>query len=221
MLQWLGRFLASSIGKKFTMAVTGLLLVGFLVAHLGGNLLLFADADGERFDAYAHGLHALGPLLWAAEAGLLALFGLHVFYAVQTLRDNRRARPQRYAVPSSHGKKTLASASMPLTGAIVLGFLIVHIWHFRLDARFSDGPAALVKETLSSPLVAAIYLIGLVALTLHLSHAIQSALRTLGADHPRWSPLLSKLGLGLALLLGLGFAAFPIVALIAWGGGSL
>lgn len=220
-MRWILRFFGSSIGKKYVMAVTGLLLVGFLVAHLAGNLLLYVDDSGGKFKAYAKGLHDLGPLLWAAELGLIGLFGLHIFYALQTLRDNRAARKSRYAVSASRGAKTLASATMPITGAIVLLFVIVHLLHFRLDDAFKgDDPAGLVKSTLASPLAAAIYLVGVGALTLHLSHAIQSALQTLGASHPNFNPLREKLGLGLAVLLGLGFASFPVYALIAWGGGN-
>jgi succinate dehydrogenase / fumarate reductase, cytochrome b subunit len=202
------------------MAVTGLLLTGFLVTHLAGNLTLFADSDGARFTAYAEGLAALGPLVWAAEAGLLALFLLHIGFAAQTVIDNRRARPRRYAVEASRGRKTFASSTMWITGAIVLLFLIVHIWHFRLDSAFRGSPAGVVKSTLASPVAAGIYLVGIAALTLHLSHAIQSALQTFGLNHPRWDSVRRRASLTLALVLGVGFAAFPIYALIAWGDAS-
>ncbi len=217
---WLAQFFRSSIGKKYLMAITGLLLVGFLVVHLAGNFLLYVG-DGAKFTAYARGLHDLGPLLWLAELGLVALFGLHIGFAVRTILDNRKARPQRYAVANSRGAKTFASATMPLTGAVVLFFVLVHLWHFRLDDAFKgDDPAGLVRDTLASPLVALIYLVGVGALTVHLSHAIQSALQTLGLDHPNFTPIRAKLGIGLAVALGLGFASFPVYALIAWGGGN-
>lgn len=215
---WLTRFLRSSIGKKISMALTGLLLVGFLVSHLLGNLTLFADDTGQRFADYAAGLRSFGPLLWVAELVLLALFLAHIGFAVQVTLDNRRARPQRYAVNASRGSKTLASSTMWLSGAVVLLFVIVHLVNFRFDGAFPESPAPLVKRTLSSPLVASVYLVGIAALTLHLSHAIQSALQTLGLNHPRWNPLRRRLSVALALVLGLGFAAFPIYALIAWGG---
>jgi succinate dehydrogenase / fumarate reductase cytochrome b subunit len=216
MLPWLQSFLRSSIGKKASMAVSGLLLVGFLIAHLAGNLTLFADGNGQAFDAYAAQLRSLGPLLLAAELGLLALFLTHIAFAAWTTWQNRRARSSRYALPASHGGRTFASGTMPLTGLVVLFFLVVHLVHFRFDAAFAEGPAALVRATLSQPLPAAIYLLGALALTIHLVHAIPSALQTLGWHHPRWTPVLARTGLVLAVVLGLGFASFPVYALLRW-----
>lgn len=220
MVAWVEPFLQSSIGKKVSMAVTGLALVGFLVAHLAGNLLLFKPDDGAAFDAYAQQLHDLGPLLYVAEVGLLGLFGLHIAFAVWTTIGNRKARESRYAIAPDHGERSLASSSMPITGVIVLLFLIVHMFHFRLDGRFKDGPFELVASTLSSPLAALIYIAGVLALTLHLSHAIGSAFQTLGMNHPRWTPLLRRAGVTVALVLGLGFLSIPIYALVAWGGAA-
>lgn len=217
MVTWLPRFLRSSVGKKASMAITGLLLVGFLVGHLGGNLLLYKPDGGQAFDAYAHKLHSLGPLLYAAEIGLIALFGVHIAFALWTTIENRRARRSRYAVPTDHGERTLASSSMPITGLIVLLFLIVHLWHFRLDGRFQDDPSGVVRATLASPFAAVIYIVGVVALTLHLTHAIASALQTLGLNHPRWNPLLRRGGVALGIALGLGFLSIPIYGLITWG----
>ncbi len=232
MLPWIGRFFDSSIGKKATMAVTGLLLVGFLVLHLAGNLLLFEGPEGTGFGAYAQKLHDLGPLLLVAELGLVGLFTLHIGFALRTILENRKARGttggSKYAVAASHGGKTLASASMPITGAITLGFLIVHLLNFRFDAEFkslfaehaegSEGYRAasrMVIDELSSPLLVVIYLVGVAALTLHLSHGIRSALQTLGVNHPQWNAVLRPLALVLAIVLGLGFASLPIFALLS------
>ena len=235
MLSWIGRFFDSSIGKKVTMALTGLLLVGFLAMHLAGNLLLLEGPEGEAFGAYAQKLHNLGPLLYVAEAGLIGLFGLHIGFAVRTILENRRARASsggsvggsKYAVSSGHGGKTFASASMPITGAIVLFFLIVHILNFRLDGAFKGlfvhGPggesqyakaAGVVLEEMASPLIAIIYLVGVGALTVHLSHGIQSAFQTLGANHPKFTPMLRPAGVAIAVLIGLGFASLPLFALL-------
>lgn len=221
MFTWIGRFLTSSIGKKTTMALTGLLLVGFLVAHLAGNLLLYKDPDA--FDAYAQGLHDLGPLLIVMELGLLGLFVGHIGMAVRTILENRKARHSKYAVPADRGGKTLASATMPLTGTIVLLFLLVHLWDFRFDGGFKAlfsgenrgaGAADSVWETLGGSAHVAIYLLGIAALTLHLSHAIQSALQSLGLRHSKWTPIVERGGLVLAVVLGLGFASIPFAAAI-------
>ena len=226
MVSWLGRLFASSIGKKVAMALTGLLLVGFLVAHLAGNLLLFKDDGGAAFEAYAQKLHDLGPVLIVLELGLVALFAVHIGFAVRTILDNRRARGgsgSKYAVSASHGAKTLASATMPISGAIVLGFLIVHLVNFRFDEAFKErftgdlhgeGSAAIVMDLLAEPLLALVYLVGVAALALHLTHGIKSAFQTLGANHPHLDAWLRPAAVALAVVLGLGFASLPILALL-------
>lgn len=211
MITRLQKLLNSSIGKKTFMAISGLLLVGFLIMHLLGNLQLFADEDGSAFQAYAQKLHDFGPLLWVARLGLLALFSIHIYLGLKVSLESREARCQRYAVRQSMGKMTPASASMLVTGSLVLVFLIVHITDF--SANPSVGIPDLsnaVKERLSSPGGIAIYLIGLIALGVHLAHAFRSSLQTLGVNHPRYNGMIQGAGIGLATLLFLGFAAFPI-----------
>ncbi|MEO0649220.1 MAG: succinate dehydrogenase cytochrome b subunit [Planctomycetota bacterium] len=227
MQRWLQTLFNSSIGKKVSMAITGLLLVGFLVAHLIGNLLLYKGDGGAAFDAYAQKLHDLGPLLLVAEFGLVALFGGHIAMGLRTWMENRKARPGRYAVDAAHGGKSFASATMIWSGLTVFVFLVVHLINFRFDGRFKEGlaerkaladpvteeltgAAGFVGESIASPLIGVLYLVGVVALTLHLSHAISSAFQTLGGNHPRWTPLLRKGALGLTALLGLGFLSIPL-----------
>jgi succinate dehydrogenase / fumarate reductase cytochrome b subunit len=206
--------LASSIGKKAVMAVSGLLLIGFLVAHLAGNLLIFAGKDGQAFDDYARKLEE-NPLLPVVEVGLFLLFAVHIALALRVTGENRQARRQGYAIRASMGERTLASASMIVTGIVVLIFLIVHIVDFRVGKLYvEDGPvslAAMVRKRLHEPLGAAVYLIGVTALAVHLRHAFRSGLQTLGVNHPRLNPLLVRIGWALAIVLGLGFASFPIL----------
>ena len=114
MFQRIGQFLGSTIGKKIAMSLSGLLLTGFLIAHLAGNLLFFKDAEHAAFDSYAHTLEA-NPLLPVAEVGLLLLFLTHLFLAFATTRANREARKTRYAVQASRGERTIASSSMLIT----------------------------------------------------------------------------------------------------------
>ena len=199
------------------MAATGLLLVGFLVIHLAGNLLLFADDTGATFDAYAKQYHDRPALLYTAEVLLVALFWCHIYLAFRTTLDNREARQRGYAIRQSLGKRTIASASMFVTGAIVLGFLIVHLLDFRLNPDSEQGLARLVRARLTSPLGISIYAVALLALGLHLSHGVRSALQTLGVNHPRFNPVLSKAALALAVILFLGFLSIPLLLL---GGGG-
>jgi succinate dehydrogenase / fumarate reductase cytochrome b subunit len=190
--------------------------------HLTGNLLLTAGDEGAKFDGYAQKLHDLGPLLYVAELGLLALFGVHIAFGLRATWENRKARPGKYAVQASHGQKTFASSSMAITGLVVLVFTVLHLLDFRFDSDFKGlfgenrgvGAADYVLAELAEPLHAAIYLVGVLGLTIHLSHAIQSAFQTLGLRHPKLFGPLRVAALGLTIVLGLGFAALPIYALL-------
>src|SRR5258705_6658640 len=219
-MSWLARTFTGSLGRKYLMAVTGLLLVGFLVVHLTGNLLIFSGASGADFDAYAQKLDA-NPLLPVAEIGLAALFVAHIALALRVNMENREARAQGYVVRASLGKKTIASASMVITGLIVLVFLLVHLYDFRIG-RLSLEPggslAALVRKRLATPLGAGVYLLGVGALAVHLRHAFRSAFQSLGVNHPRLNPLLERASWAGALLFGLGFASFPLFFLLSGGG---
>jgi succinate dehydrogenase / fumarate reductase cytochrome b subunit len=209
MLSWFTRTANSSIGKKALMSLTGLLLIGFLVAHLAGNLTFYADSDGTAFNDYAHLLES-NPLLPVAELGLIVLFLGHIVMGIRVTAENRQAREQRYAVKAVHGGRTAGSRTMILTGITILVFLVVHLLHFRLVKTHDSNLAEMVRVELSKPLGAGVYVVGLVALGIHLSHAFKSALQTLGLHHARYTPLLEKVGVGLAALLTLGFLSFPI-----------
>ena len=200
----------SSIGKKLLMALSGLLLFGFLVVHLAENLLMYSDRSGSTFNQYANWLSTRSwiPVL---ELGLAGLFLLHIVQAVRVTLQNRAARREPYALNPGHGGRTLASTSMLLTGGFVLLFLILHLVQFRfapLEQR--EHMTQLVRSEFEKPPVLAAYLLGLIALAIHLAHGLQSALQSLGAAHPRYTPLLQKLSVLLAVLLALGFGTFPV-----------
>jgi succinate dehydrogenase / fumarate reductase cytochrome b subunit len=216
----LGNALASSVGKKVLMGLTGLLLVGFLVEHLHGNLKLLEDPSGEAFDDYVAFLQGFGPLLTVAEVGLALLFLAHVYLAFRLTLENLQARRQRYVVRASRGASTPGSVTMFFTGALILGYLLKHLYDFRFDGRFFADPDARVKATLSQPGHAVVYLGAALVLGLHLSHGFRSALQSLGVNHPSWNPLLVLVGKVVAVLFAVGFAAFPIYFLFFWSDGS-
>ncbi len=208
---WLQKILSSSLGKKYITAITGLLLVLFLVAHLAGNLTIYADKDGSAFNSYAHLIES-NPLLPLAEAGLLVLFLAHIGLAFRVTIENRRARRSRYAVANDKGKKTTSSATMIWTGLIVLGFLILHIWNFRIGKELAGESGdlyTLVKSELRQGWTPWAYVVGMGALGFHLWHALRSAFQTLGAAHPYLDEAWEKLR-WLAVVLALGFASFPL-----------
>lgn len=216
MFRWLGDALASSIGKKVLMALTGLALVGFLVEHLYGNLYLYEGH--EAFDGYVEHLKSWGWLLTVAEFGLLALFACHIYLGIRVSMENREARSQGYVVRNSRGASSVASISMLATGLVLLGFLVKHVIDFRFNEEFHESPASTVRETLGQPMHALVYLAAVLALTFHLSHAIQSACQTLGLSHPKFTPLIRKGSVAIAVLFGIGFGSFPIILWL--GGGS-
>lgn len=221
-LRWFLRLLSSSIGQKFVMGVTGLLLCGFLVAHLAGNLLLFVGADA--FNDYAHALHRQVELLWIAETGLLVLFVLHVYLAVATSIGNAQARTESYAAIKQTkvpGRVIGANSWMFASGAVVLAFVLLHLIDLRLGLRpglsylKESDPSAPFHNTvlvLSDPISRLVYFIGVIILGVHLSHGFSSAFQSLGLNHPKYMPLIKWIGLIFAVVIAVGFAS--IVAIV-------
>jgi succinate dehydrogenase / fumarate reductase cytochrome b subunit len=208
----------SSVTKKYAVAVSGLALVGFLCAHLAGNLLIFVPS---AFDAYATALHA-SPLLPFAEIGLLVLFVTHVALALACARANLLAKPQKYAIRATRGKSTLASRSMVATGCVVLGFVLLHVAHMKFRAPIFGNPSAetesqWVLRTLSNPLGALVYLIGVSAVGVHVSHGLWSALQSLGLSNQRLHGRLFALSRAMGALLAAGFLLIVMYALVRGG----
>lgn len=201
-------FLESSIGKKIMVALTGILLCGFLITHLAGNLFLFVGEGA--FNHYAEVLES-NPLLPAAEIGLLALFLVHIVLAARATLANRAARPLGYEVYKGKGARTPGSRSMAITGTLILAFLIVHLktLRFNEDAEIA-GLYKLTTGLFLNPIYSGFYIASLLALGVHLSHGFQSAFQTLGLNHPRYTPLVKKLGLAFALLVTVGFGSMPL-----------
>ena len=215
MLRPIGNALASSLGKKIVMGATGLMLVGFLVEHLIGNYKLtptpvVGGTDGSEFDAYVDFMNSLGIFKVLGELGILALFVIHVFLAVRLTMENREARKQRYECRANNGAQTPGSASMFITGALILGYLIKHLLDFRFNADFHEAPAATVVETLSDPFHGFIYIAISIVVGVHLSHGFRSAFQSLGISHPQWNPVIEITGKAIAVLFALAFAWIPI-----------
>lgn len=143
------RSLNTSIGSKFTVGLTGLALVGFVLVHMSGNLLIFAGQDA--LNSYAQKLKSLGGLLWVARAGLLAVFALHLFMTIKLTMANRAARPARYAYEGTL-QASWASRHMWLTGLVLLTFVVYHLAHFTLglthaaDVQITRSGEAVVSK---------------------------------------------------------------------------
>ena len=212
-MTWLFGFWRSSIGGKVTMAITGLLLFGFVIAHLLGNLqLLGAPA---LINDYAKFLASKPALLWTARIGLFAVFVLHVATAIRLASQNRKARPVAYAREGTL-QATYASRSMVLTGLSLLAFVIYHLLHLTLGvtnpehfakkAAGHDGHDvhAMVTASFANPAIACAYAAFQLVLFFHLKHGIQSLAQTLGLNHARYTPVIEKLSLLLAAVVAGG-----------------
>lgn len=218
----LQKALSSSVGSKLLIAFTGLSLVVFLIGHLAGNLLFLAGPDA--FNHYSHALIS-NPLVYVAEAGILGVFVLHVFKALLGFASNRSARPQRYAVKTwvktknAASRKSLASTTMVVTGAITLIFAVTHLATFKFGTYYEtpDGMRDLYRlqlEIFANPAYVVFYMAAMAVLFFHLWHGVTSAAQTFGLDSPAWTPRILFVGRALSLVLGAGFFILPIATFV-------
>jgi succinate dehydrogenase / fumarate reductase cytochrome b subunit len=212
-MNWLKRTLWSSIGKKLMMAVTGLFFCAFLAGHLAGNLTIYAGKDA--FNSYAEHLHSLGPLIALAEIGLLVFAIVHIITGLTLFYENFRARNGRYVVNKSGGGRTIGSATMPYTGILLAVFIIFHLLNFHFVDKSQTTIAQIVTQTFQSPFWVVVYILAMIVAALHVSHGFWSAFQTLGANHPKYMPLITTCSLIFSLVVGFGFGLLPIFIAIA------
>ena len=217
----LGAFYRSTIGKKLIMALTGVVWVGYVVAHMTGNLLVFAGA--ESINGYAHKLREMPALLWAARAVLAVSLLLHVVAAAQLTRLKRAARPvgyERYQPEVS----TWGGRTIRFGGVAILIFVILHLLHLTtgdIHPTFVPGDVyGNVVSAFSVWWISALYVIAMVALALHLYHGVASAVQTAGITHTTISPRRKAAGWILAAIVAGGFSIVPIAILLGLIGGA-
>lgn len=220
---WLSSSLNSSIGKKFVMAVTGTLLILFLIFHLGGNLTLYGGP--EAFNGYVETLEIVKPIVRIAEAALLLIFVLHIFNGIRLYFINKQARPDRYKISGTAKNTSFFSRTMVQTGSIVFIFLVLHIgtfWYaFNFSAHSETGGHAyyqIVVDWFQNPIYAGFYVVAVVLLGFHLNHGFQSAFQTFGWNHKKYFPFIKALGTIYATVMAVGFASFPIYFYFFHGG---
>lgn len=216
------RFYASSVGKKLVVAVTGLILVAFILGHMAGNLLIFAGQDA--INEYGHMLHTMGHggAVWVARIGLLAAVTLHIVATVQLTIQNRAARPDAYGKEGTR-VATPASRIMIYSGLTVLVFLIYHLLHFtaRVGNDYDSYRAMLngvevhdvyrmVIAGFSWAPASIFYIIAMLLLCNHLSHGVASLFQTLGLATNKTWPLFQKAGHAFALVVLIGNCSIPI-----------
>lgn len=200
------------------MALTGLMLSGFIVGHLLGNLTIFAGR--ELINVYAHHLEELKPLVWTARITLLFLVSLHIVFAVWTTIQNRKARPVSYnkkeTQTSSWGART-----MSMTGIVILAFIVFHLMHFTwrvthpeisnsVDPQGHRDVFLMVVLSFQRPELAFGYIAALTLLFLHLSHGLWSLFQSLGLLGESTLPLAKKIACAISAILYLAYISIPL-----------
>jgi succinate dehydrogenase / fumarate reductase, cytochrome b subunit len=216
------RFYEAPIGKKVIMALTGVILFGYVVAHLLGNLQIYGDP--QQINKYAAFLHnpANAALLWVARCALLVAVGMHIVASIQLWKLKNDARPVAY-VKKEDAAATYASRTMMWSGPIVAAFVIFHVLHLTVGAV---GPVpqelgpnepnvrANVIAGFSNPAIAGFYILAIILLCTHLYHGLWSMFQSLGFSHPRYTPLLKKGAAIFAILIAIGNCSIPIAVMV-------
>jgi succinate dehydrogenase / fumarate reductase cytochrome b subunit len=217
-------YLCSTIGKKQIMAVAGLALCLFVLAHAAGNLLMFHSP--EAYNKYGHAIVS-NPLLYVAEAGLVLMFLAHIFSGVKVTLRNRAARPQNYAVNATGEKATsVTTKTMWVQGVAILAFVVLHLITFKYGPHYTTQVNGvemrdlfkLVYEVFQSPVYVGWYLAVLLVLCFHLSHGLYSSLQTLGLHHPKYMPKIKCLSVLYGVFVSFAFISQPIYMMFIYKG---
>lgn len=230
----LEKLFTSSLGRKFLMAVTGVLLFGFVIGHLLGNLQIFLGPDA--LNAYGHTLQSMPKAVWAARLGLLATVLIHIWTAITLARENRAARPVAYA-QWSPAAASYASRTMVMSGLIIAAFVVYHLLHFTARTQainltgqdfhafrttLANGEGAhdiyrMMVTGFSQPLVSMFYLVAMALLCLHLSHGVSAMFQSLGLKNKVCGPLIDRFAKAAAWVIFLGYASIPLAVLFGFG----
>lgn len=215
------RFYEAPIGKKTVMAVTGLILFGYVVGHLLGNLQIYSS-DHDQINRYAAFLHdpSRASLLWAVRGLLLLSVVLHIVASVQLWAQNRAARPYAYAkkdnVPAAYAART-----MIWSGPIIAAFVVFHVLHLTTGSVLplqELGPnqpnvRANVINGFQHPAIAGFYILAMLLLCLHLYHGVWSMFQSVGVSHPRYTPVLKRFAAVCAILIAIGNISIPVAVM--------
>lgn len=233
-MQW-SEFFTSSVGKKFVMGLTGLFLISFLVVHVGINACIFADLplfnendNGEMFNKAAHFMGST-VLIRIMEIGLFVGIILHIVQGYMLELKNRATRKIGYEVNLGNRGSKWYSRAMGLLGTIILLFLVIHMAHFWVKARFTHSLMPVtyngvemhdmfmeMQMVFSQLWVVIVYVLACISLAYHLAHGFQSAFRTIGVHNKKYNAMITSLGYGFAILVPLVFALMPIAMYLGW-----
>jgi len=213
-MTWVSFFLGSSIGKKLIMAVTGVMLFGFVVGHMFGNLQIYMGP--EKLDAYAALLKSMGSLLWVVRGALLLIVGVHIWAATSLTLTSWSARPEGYRV-TAYQESNYASRTMRWSGPILGAFIVYHLLHFTVGSAHPDFDHVEVYRNVvlgfSMPWVSAVYIVAMLALGFHMYHGVWSMLQSLGLNHPRYNHLRRIFAAAVTLVVVVGNISIPVAVL--------
>ncbi len=215
--------LKSSLGKKQIVAVTGLMLIVYLVLHLAGNLLIYLGPS--TFNHYAKTLAGFRPWLYIIEVALLLVFLTHIYVTVLLVLENIRASngPMRYQVANSKGERSWATRLRTYSGLFIFAFIVWHIFDFTLIDHYgprsviggkSYGLYGVVYNSFLNPVHSILYIIAMLSVGFHLAHGVQSCVQSFGYNHPKYSPMIRKIGNWFGFLIAFGFSSIPVYVLI-------
>mgnify|MGYP001594144377 CR=1 FL=1 len=212
----------SSIGKKQIIAVTGLLLILFLIGHLVGNLLIYGGP--AVFNGYAAMLAKARPVVFIIEMALLAVFIIHILVTLWLVLENiKAAGVPRYAVKKTRGQRSWATQLRVYTGLFLIAFVVWHLFDFTLSdhagprsimAHKSLGLYGVVYNSFLNPIHSLLYIIAMACLGLHLAHGVQSLMQTFGCNHPKYTPMVHAVSNLFGVAIAVGFGSIPIYVLI-------
>jgi len=222
-------FLSSSVLNKIVVAVTGLVLVGFVSGHMLGHLLMFVGQDA--YNTYAQNLQSLGPLLWGIRIFLLVCAVLHIIGTINITNKNKNAKAVGYNV-KKYQNSTFSSRFMIYAGLAILFFVIYHLLHFTLgvvnadyyntfDSMQRHDVYTMMIMSFKNPIIAVVYLLAVGFLGLHLNHGIKSVFQTLGLNKDSRRSKFELLSLVASLFITVGYMIVPIAILLGYIGGNL
>jgi succinate dehydrogenase / fumarate reductase cytochrome b subunit len=216
----------TTVARELLVAVSGVLLVLFILGHLAGNFILFRGP--EAYNAYSRHLHDLGALLWVVRAGLLAAFVAHVTFTIQLALANRAARKTGYTVVTRLGNTDFVKLTMLYSGLLVLTFVLLHLHDFtlantagpRADVIAAHGSQNLgiygvVWNSFSNPIHAVLYILAMAAVGLHFSNAVSTIWVTLGVLSDAATARVNLAARVLGALIAVGFSSIPVYVLFA------
>jgi succinate dehydrogenase / fumarate reductase cytochrome b subunit len=220
------RFYQTTIGKKIIVAVTGVILFGFVTGHMLGNLQVFLGP--EAMNSYGALLHAEPAIIWTVRLVLLAAVALHIWFSVQLAWEAKEARPVAYK-KWTRVKSSYASRTMIWSGPIIAAFVVYHLLQFTLGVtglptfatqqahgQTIPAPYENVVAGFQNPIICIAYIVAMGLLMLHLRHGIWSMFQTIGLNHPRYTPKIQAFASGFSLLLFLGFSSIPVAVLLGF-----